>query len=430
VRLQSQYLYYNFYYKNRDYVQTTMILGAIDIDSELGNVEEAVGAYALAGFNLLGLKAPTAGTSKAVGSTDGVIELAPWLNGALRQGLMVLNTLPSAAAADIHLHRDIASTISQTMSTVGCHPNFGGFSFGGPALGHIKEDASLLGRLQDTSAQLRRTASALLHPALAATPVDVVTLMTDGGAGANLPLVALEVPMGQSAQAIAAGLGSLALLLAAPHAPKGTFVVHLNMTTAAAITGGTGAGIARFGAYASLAFGGQGLLYSGVITPTIPLATDINRRLSQWGSTFQSHDIVGVLNSGSADIPGTVRLNGSSPAALKMRQLVKSIDDHLLIAFLQIPAKGTNGASPPMLFVVNQVLGEARAATIHFVDSVLGWTPMLGSCSAGFASCKKLVLGATPHALLHTLSILTIHSLGMTTLIHSFIHSLYSLYTH
>jgi hypothetical protein len=64
--------------------------------------------------------------------------------------------------------------------------------------------------------QLRYAAPALLHPAFAATPADVIALMEPGptpsttGAGdngANLPLVALSLPVDKSAHAVATSLG-------------------------------------------------------------------------------------------------------------------------------------------------------------------------------------------------------------------------------
>jgi len=108
----SQYSFYDYAYKNRDYTQTDFIIGGSETTLQSGvDVEAKVGALAASGFNLLTVDAKVLGEA---------------LNAGLRQGVIV-QLQPSAGGNSNGLS---LPQIESSVEGYACHPNFGGWMLG------------------------------------------------------------------------------------------------------------------------------------------------------------------------------------------------------------------------------------------------------------------------------------------------------------
>jgi hypothetical protein len=362
----TQYQYYNSYYKNRPFADTNFIVGATSSNSSLP-FQSTVTELAEAGFNIIS-------ASSLAPSFSSI------LNEGLRQGVMVLS---SVTLGDGGPGSDV-SKLSSLRRDYACHPNFAGFNL---YCGKIEED-ECAENYQGASTWMQHDTSDLFGITSPAADASNVVALSK----ANVPMVPMELPTaGIDGDSMIIGkLANLSFAWLGGSGFDGAMLTEISISSVS-----PGAYI-RLAAYASVAFGAQGLLFNcaRASADQYDAVRKINVDVHRWGNSLAKLRMSGVLNSGGAAIPHTSRLNESAG----FNQIVTAIDEDVLVAFL-VGYPDPDAAPPALMVVDKRVAGARRTVSVELGGSyapgstVKGWSPLVGDCSAGFGSCAKAVLG-------------------------------------
>lgn len=346
--------------------------------------ESTVVQWAGAGVNLLSARSDSLHSS---------------LNTGMRQGVAVIATLQA--------NESTAAGVAAVQARVYCHPNWAGFLLhDGESLDLDDPHAS-----HSTLQQLYRAQEAIRSDsphAFALVRAGTADEVLRVSQATHLPMVALSLPpvgSGCDSRATCA-VQTMRELVRLRDALLTTATTWTNSTSFLVISDPCGLGgdaAARLQAYASLLFGVAGLFHHSDrsmsdATGCVAVVSSINDRAAQWVARLDPSEAQLVAVAGGAldwALPRGVRrlIPGRAGSIVAMLG-----NPDLLVGVFE-PVDATSGRanaslSPPMLMVLDSRLGgAARQTNLSLSPGVLGWTPYLGDCGAGFADCEKLVLG-------------------------------------
>ena len=102
-----------------------------------------------------------------------------------------------------------------------------------------------------------------------------------------------------------------------------------------------------------------------------------------------------VHSTASFAVPGATPLPAAGDGAGAVVVAVNMSAQLLLGVMEKRGAAGTAASSPPLVMLVDtRGSGPIREVWVQLGPRVVGWTPFVGDCAAGFAGCAKRVLGS------------------------------------
>jgi hypothetical protein len=359
-----QYSTYNYVYANRR--TTAFILGSLDSGSMRGG--ESVAARAHSGYNLL---------------VANVKDSAAVMNAGLREGVLALTRLGDTSEADIR----------RVHKAFGCHPNWAGYLLH-TGIDVKPSNALLLRELRQARDEILQLSPGAFAIATASSAADVLRVSNKTG----LPMVALSLPRSSSGwfQELVDLRDALPGALALPGAPA----VSTAFLVAVDPCAGT-PGLARLQTYAALMLGAAGILHRSTSCEDgdrIDAVAAVNDNVAQWAIRLDpsTRRLVSLAQgTGGSPWPVPNRVNGTISAP------IASIGSLELVVgtFIPVDASGEVNRTvvPPFLLLLDaRADGGREEVNLTLSTAVVGWTPFVGDCEAGFANCAKLVRGNKP----------------------------------